>query len=215
VWCALLVQGCSPSEPPPKYLALGDSYTSGESVGADDRWPVQLAHRLKEYGIDLGEPQVIATTGWTTDELSTGIDQAKPVGPYQLVTLSIGVNNQYRNRDAEEYRQQFKSLLARSIGFAGGNARHVIVLSIPDWGVTPFADGQDRKRIGSQIDYFNSINRDETQKAGAAYVDVTPESRTASTQPSLIAGDGLHPSPQMYAEWVKLALPVAESAMSK
>jgi lysophospholipase L1-like esterase len=214
IGCAVAIDGCGQTSPP-KYLALGDSYTSGESVAADDRWPVQLADRLKEHGIDLGEPQIIATTGWTTDELSAGIDQARPLAPYQLVTLSIGVNNQYRGRDAEEYRGQFKSLLQRAIGFAGGNAGRVVVLSIPDWGVTPFADGQDRARIGKQIDQFNSINRQETEKAGALYVDVTPESRTASTQPSLIAGDGLHPSPQMYAQWVQLMLPVAEGALQK
>ena len=211
--CALVIGGCGPTAPSAKYLALGDSYTSGESVGADDRWPVQLAHRLKENGIDLGEPQIIAATGWTTDELSAGIDEANPVGPFQLVTLSIGVNNQYRGRGLDEYRLQFNALLKRAIGFAGGNAKHMLVLSIPDWGVTPFADGRDRGKIGKQIDQFNSINREETEKAGAMYVDVTPESRTASSQPSLIAGDGLHPSEEMYAQWVKLALPVAEKAL--
>jgi lysophospholipase L1-like esterase len=216
VFSALITMlGCDAPKPAAKYLALGDSYTSGESVGADDRWPVQLAHRLKENGVDLGEPLIIATTGWTTDELSTGIDEANPIGPFQLVTLSIGVNNQYRGRDVGEYRTQFKALLQRAVGFAGGNAKHVIVLSIPDWGVTPFAEGRDRGQIGKQIDQFNSINREETEKAGALYVDVTPESRTASTQPALIAGDGLHPSAEMYAEWVKLALPVAEGTMRK
>jgi lysophospholipase L1-like esterase len=207
--------GCNPAKPAAQYLALGDSYTSGESVSANDRWPVQLAHRLKENGIDLGEPQIIATTGWTTDQLSAGIDDANPVGPFQLVTLSIGVNNQYRGRGLDEYRVQFKSLLQRAIGFAGGNAKHVIVLSIPDWGVMPFADGRDREQIGKQIDQFNSINREETEKAGAAYVDVTPESRIAATRPDLIADDGLHPSPQMYSQWVDLALPVVEEALKK
>jgi lysophospholipase L1-like esterase len=213
--CIFALAGCDSAPPHAKYLALGDSYTSGESVSADDRWPVQLAHRLKEQGIDLGEPQIIATTGWTTDELSAGIDAANPTGPYQLVTLLIGVNNQYRGRDAEEYRTQFKALLQRSIGFAAGNANHVIVLSIPDWGVTPFADGQDRARIGRQIDQFNSINREETARAGALYVDITPESRTASTQPALIADDGLHPSPQMYAQWVNLTAPIARDALKQ
>jgi lysophospholipase L1-like esterase len=215
IGCSLAAIGCSRAQTPAKYLALGDSYTSGESVAADDRWPVQLADRLKERGIDLGEPQIIATTGWTTDELSAGIDEVNPVGPYQLVTLLIGVNNQYRGRDSDEYRMQFRALLQRAIGFAGGNAKHVIVLSIPDWGATPFADGQDLERIGRQIDLFNSINHDETDKAGASYVDVTPESRTASTQPTLIAGDGLHPSPRMYAQWAMLTLPLAEQALKK
>jgi len=214
IGCALAIEGCGRADPS-KYLALGDSYTSGESVAADDRWPVQLAHRLKEHGIDLGEPEIIATTGWTTDELSSGIDAANPVGPFQLVTLSIGVNNQYRGRTSENYRPQFRNLLQRAIAFAGGNPRHVIVLSIPDWGVTPFAGNQDRAEIGRQIDQFNSINREETKNAGAAYVDVTPESRIAATRQDLIADDGLHPSPQMYSQWVDLALPVVEQALKK
>jgi lysophospholipase L1-like esterase len=207
--------GCDSRKPSARFLVLGDSYTSGERVGPDDRWPVQLAHALKADGIDLGQPQIIATTGWTTDELSAGIDRADPVGPFQLVTLSIGVNNQFRGRDPEEYRQQFHRLLDRAIRFAGGNPGHVVVVSIPDWGVTPFARGQDRSLIGRQIDHFNNINRAESETAGVAYVDVTPESRTATTQPALIAADGLHPSPHMYAEWVELMLPVVERALQK
>jgi lysophospholipase L1-like esterase len=208
------IQGCRRADPP-KYLALGDSYTSGESVDANDRWPVQLAKQLKQVGINLGDPEIIATTGWTTDELSAGIDQANPVGPFKLVTLSIGVNNQYRGRDPEEYRTQFKALLNRDIGFAGGQAGHVIVLSIPDWGVTPFGETRNPSQIARQINQFNTINREETQSAGARYVDITPESRTAATQPNLIADDGLHPSAQMYAQWVKLTLPAADEALKK
>ena len=207
------VLGCGAAKTTPQDLALGDSYTSGESVNAGDRWPIQLAAQLKNDGINVGDPQIIATTGWTTDELAAAIDAAHPTGPYQLVTLLIGVNNQYRGRDPEEYRTQFNALLNRSIALAGNNARHVVVLSIPDWGVTPFAASQTRSLIATQIDRFNAINREETERAGALYVDITPESRTAATQPNLIAEDGLHPSPLMYAQWVKLALPVAESAL--
>jgi len=186
------------------YLALGDSYTIGESVAEDERWPNQLAR-----AIGLDKPLIIAKTGWTTDELSAAIDKADPRGPYDLVTLLIGVNNQYRGRDAEQYRREFAALLARAIGFAGGNPSRVVVVSIPDWGVTPFAANRDRAKIGAEIDHFNAINREETLKAKARYVDITPVSRRAATDPSLVAGDGLHPSGKMYAEWVKLITPEA------
>lgn len=197
------------------YLALGDSYTIGEGVAADERWPHQLAALLRADGLALSDPQIIATTGWTTDELSAAIDRANPQGTYELVSLLIGVNNQYRGRDREEYRAQFAALLARAIAFAGGDPSRVVVLSIPDWGVTPFAALRDRAAIASEIDAFNAINRDEADKAGVHYVDVTPISRQAAQEPSLLAADGLHPSGTMYAAWAALALPVAKQALKK
>jgi len=127
-----------------RFLALGDSYTIGESVAATERWPLQLAALLRKEGLALDEPQIVATTGWTTDELWAGIDRAAPRGPFELVSLLIGVNDQYRRREASEYAAQFAVLLARAIAFAGGQADRVLVLSIPDWGVTPFARGRDR-----------------------------------------------------------------------
>jgi lysophospholipase L1-like esterase len=184
------------TDTPRRYLALGDSYTIGESVDASERFPVHLARELK-----LGEPQIIAKTGWTTDELSAAIDAADPQRPFDLVTLLIGVNNQYRGRSADEYRTQFTALLQRAIGFAGGDASKVIVVSIPDWGVTPFAEGRDRAKIASEIDAFNTINREEAARAGARWVDITPISRRSD--PALVAGDGLHPSGKQYAEWAK------------
>jgi len=199
---------------PLRYLALGDSYTIGESVGADQRWPVQLAARLREHGLAIGEPQIIARTGWTTDELSIAIDQAAPGGRFDLVSLLIGVNNQYRGYDSEVYRVEFRALLQRAIGFAAGRPERVIVLSIPDWGVTPFAAERDRKEVAAEIDAFNTINQAEAERAGARYVDVTFESRAASGDPALIAGDGLHPSGTMYAEWVDLVLPQALAALT-
>ena len=189
---------------PIRFLALGDSYTIGESVAPADRWPNGLARALR-----IPEPQIIAKTGWTTDELSAAIDSANPRGPYRLVTLLIGVNNQYRGRDAEQYRRELTALLGRSVGFAGGDPRHVIVVSIPDWGVTPFAEGRDRSKIGREIDHFNAIAREETQRVNARYVDITPVSRDAATDRSLVAGDGLHPSAAMYARWVGLIEPEA------
>jgi lysophospholipase L1-like esterase len=192
-----------------KFLALGDSYTIGESVSEAERWPVQLAALLRNQGFTVDDPQIIARTGWTTDELSAAIDAANPQGPYDLVSLLIGVNNQYRGRDSEQYRTEFIALLQRAIGFAGGQPSHVLVLSIPDWGVTPFASNSDAAKIAAEIDTYNAINKEESERAGVHYVDVTPVSRTAATDPSLIANDGLHPSGPMYTEWAKLALPAA------
>jgi lysophospholipase L1-like esterase len=198
-----------------RVLALGDSYTIGEAVGADERWPVRLTAMLRTRGIKAAEPVIVAKTGWTTDELSRGIDDAKPRGTYDLVTLLIGVNNQYRGRPAAEYRDQFRALLGRAIGFAGGKASHVVVVSIPDWGVTPFARGRDRAKITAEIDAFNAIGRDEAAHAGAHFVDVTPESRHAATDAALVAPDGLHPSGKMYEEWTQLVLPVALAALAR
>jgi len=196
-----------------KFLALGDSYTIGEGVAASDRWPVQLAALLREQGQDFAEPQIIARTGWTTDELSDAIDGADPQGPYDLVSLLIGVNNQYRGRGTEEYRDEFAGLLQRAIGFAGGDARRVIVLSIPDWGATPFAEGRSRDEIAGEIDVFNAINRQETERLGVRYVDITAQSRTAGSNPTFLAPDGLHYSGLTYAEWARLSLPVALEAV--
>ena len=192
------------------FLALGDSYTIGESVSPADRFPNQLARLLK-----IQDPVIIARTGWTTDELDRAIDAAKPQGPFDLVTLLVGVNNQYRGRSADEYRLQFDALLKRAIGFAGGRPGRVVVVSIPDWGVTPFAAGRDAKTIAEEIDRFNAINRRAAQSAGARYVDVTPISRRAAADRSLVAKDGLHPSARMYKEWVEVILPVARAALEK
>jgi len=198
-----------------QFLALGDSYTIGESVAPEERWPVQLATLLRAEGLDVGDPTLIATTGWTTDELSAAIDRANPQGAFDLVSLLIGVNNQYRGRGQDEYREQFAVLLQRAIGFAGGNPARVLVLSIPDWGVTPFAARLERDpaAVAADIDAFNAINRAETERPGAHYVDVTPFSREAAHDPSLLADDGLHPSGRMYAEWARLALPAAREAL--
>jgi lysophospholipase L1-like esterase len=194
-----------PDASPLRHLALGDSYTIGESVAVPDRWPNQLAARL-----GIANPEIIAKTGWTTDELSSAIDTAKPQGPYALVTLLIGVNNQYRGRDAEQYRKEFVALLHRAIIFAGGDPKRVVVVSIPDWGVTPFAANRDRAKIGAEIDHFNAINAEETKRAGARYANITPVSRRDTT---LVAPDGLHPSAKMYSEWVSVIEPQARAAL--
>jgi lysophospholipase L1-like esterase len=215
-----LLAGCARPQtaaPPPapealRFLALGDSYTIGERVDATQRWPVQLAAAMRSAGINIAEPVIIARTGWTTADLSGGIDRADPQGPFDLVGLLIGVNNQYQGRTEEEYRQQFADLLSRAIAFAGGRPGRVIVVSIPDWGVTPFAheSGADPAAVGAAIDRFNAINKELTDKAGAAYVDITPITRDRR---DLVADDGLHPSGEMYAKWVELALPAAKKAV--
>ena len=192
-----LLSSCSTVKEPVRYLALGDSYTIGESVAEADRFPNQLAREL-----DIAPPQIIAKTGWTTDELNAAIDAANPQGPFDLVTLLIGVNNQYRGRDAEEYRREFAALLQRAIGFAGGDPQKVIVVSIPDWGVTPFAEGRDRAKIAREIDQYNAVNREEAMRAGAKYADITPISR--GNDPAIVADDKLHPSGKQYTEWAKL-----------
>ncbi|MCS6909191.1 MAG: SGNH/GDSL hydrolase family protein [Anaerolineales bacterium] len=202
-----------PTSHPLRFLALGDSYTIGEAVSAEERWPVQLVGLLRARGVAIEDPLIIAHTGWTTDELSAGIDAANPQGPFDLVSLLIGVNNQYRGRDVEEYRREFALLLERAITFAGGRPGRVLVLSIPDWGVTGFAAGQDRAKIAREIDAFNAVNAAEAQRAGARYVDVTPVSRRAATESGWIAADNLHPSGRMYAEWARLALPQARAAL--
>lgn len=198
----------------PTYLALGDSYTIGEAVPETERFPVQLADGLRSEGTaDLASPSIVAMTGWTTDELSSGIRAARLAKRYDLVTLLIGVNNQYRGRSVDEYREQFRDLLERAIGFAGGDRGRVIVSSIPDWGVTPFAEGRDRAQIAREIDAFNEVNGDEANREGVRYVDITPISRRAEGEKRLVAEDGLHPSAAMYRLWVEAILPEAAAAL--
>ena len=196
-----------------RYLALGDSYSIGEGVPATGRWPMQLAARLRHGGVALDDPTLIATTGWTTDELSAAMDGATFAPPYDLVSLLIGVNNQYRGRSAEDYREEFRRMLDRAVTLAGGRAARVLVLSIPDWGVTPFAHGSGRDigRIAQELDVYNAIARDEVVARGAHWVDITGISRQ---HPGLLAEDGLHPSAAQYTLWTEAALPVARSILA-
>ncbi|MDZ7633964.1 MAG: SGNH/GDSL hydrolase family protein [Bacteroidales bacterium] len=190
-----------------KYLALGDSYTIGQSVDITSRYPVQIKDSLVKRGYLMEEPRIIAVTGWTTSDLKAGITAASPLGPYDLVSLLIGVNNQYRGQDINIYRTEFGELIDQSIRFAGNDTGRVIVLSIPDWGVTRFATGRDREQITREIDQHNAINKEITLSRGIVWIDVTGISRLAEQDETLIAGDGLHPSGKMYTEWVRLAVP--------
>ncbi|MEQ8684625.1 MAG: SGNH/GDSL hydrolase family protein [Imperialibacter sp.] len=194
-----------------KFLALGDSYTIGESVAESERWPVQLATALNQSGISMAPPEIIATTGWTTDELQKGIEKASPTPPYDLVSLLIGVNNQYRGRSLDEYKKQFEALLVQAIHFADGKAEKVFVVSIPDYGVTPFATDRNPEKIGKEIDAFNKAAEAISEKFGVAFVNITPGSKEAANDPELVANDGLHPSGKMYTQWVSKILPVVES----
>ncbi len=218
------------------YLALGDSYTIGEGVAPAGRWPMQLADALRERGVAIDDPHIVARTGWTTDELSAAIDAefvdafgvasgdasvagvgvggdtATAASPrFGFVTLLIGVNNQYRGRSVDEYATQFEALLERATAFAGGRRDRVLVLSIPDWGVTPFAaqSGRDTARIAQELDAFNATAARICAAHGIAFVDIVPASRARGAEPDMLADDGLHPSSAMYSQWTADALPVA------
>jgi lysophospholipase L1-like esterase len=196
-----------------RFLALGDSYTIGEGVAPAESWPTRLQASLAASGIELAPPEIVATTGWTTGELLTGIAAAAPAGPFELVSLLIGVNNQYRGGLLGEYRAEFRKLLERAIAFAGGRSRRVLVLAIPDWSVTPFAEGRDQGAIAAQIDRFNDVARREAAERRAAWVDVAPVSRRLGHLAEYLVADGLHPSGRMYAEWARLAEPAALAAL--
>jgi lysophospholipase L1-like esterase len=195
-----------------RYLALGDSYTIGEDVLADQRWPLQLTEKLRARGVPIEDPQIVAVTGWTTDELSDGMDKAELGSNYDIVTLLIGVNNQYRGRPAEEYRSQFRTLLMRAMTLAGKRPERVVVVSIPDWGVTPFGhkSGRDLRQIATELDAFNAIAHTEALQAGIRFVNITCISRDHA---SLVASDGLHPSGAQYALWTDAIEPAVNAAL--
>lgn len=204
--------------PPHKFtfLSLGDSYTIGESVPENDRWSVQLAGKLRKSGFDIGDPDIIARTGWTTDELQAAIlsSESTPGGnsqKYDYVSLLIGVNNQYRGQGTEKYRTEFQQLLQTATNFANGKANRVFVLSIPDWGRSSFAKGRDKEKISREIDTFNAVARKECKKAGIVFVDITTLTRTAEGDASQFADDGLHYSGKQMKQWADKALPVVKS----
>ena len=185
------------------YLALGDSYTIGESVPVQQNFPNQAVKLLREKGYSFEDPILIAKTGWTTDELAVGIKKADTQPRYDIVSLLIGVNNQYREEKPEDYAWQFEDLLEQAIRFGGSDPSHVFVLSIPDWGVTPFAQDRDRGLIAKEINFFNRINREISEKYKVNYLDITEGSRDAANDPELVASDGLHPSVKEYGRWAE------------
>jgi lysophospholipase L1-like esterase len=195
------------------YLALGDSYTIGEAVPQAGSFPYQLVVKLNAQNVQVKPPTIIATTGWTTDNLIDAISQSGLTGKrYDFVTLLIGVNDQFQGLSQDNYKVKFQQVLNTAITFAGENKAHIFVLSIPDYGVTPFAGGNDAV-IGPQIDQFNAINKSISAAAGVNYLDITPISRQAATDPSLIAPDGLHPSGKMYGLWINELAPMVAKAL--
>ncbi|MFS8083465.1 MAG: SGNH/GDSL hydrolase family protein [Ginsengibacter sp.] len=186
------------------FLALGDSYTIGQSVPDTDRFPIQTARILMSNNIKLSPPQIIAVTGWTTSDLLNAINSNPPSGDFDIVTLLIGVNNQYQGQSLENYKTEFSLLLNKSIGYARHLPSHVFVLSIPDYSVTPFAEGRDTAKIAREIDEFNEANKTISIAAGVHYINITPISKEAKNDPLLIASDGLHPSGKQYSLWSQL-----------
>lgn len=196
-----------PDGPVKTWLALGDSYTIGQSVTASERFPAQTANILKQSGININTPDYIATTGWTTDNLAAAIAQQNPA-KHDVVSLLIGVNDQYQRHDTSGYRQRFTSLLIKAIELANGKKENVFVLSIPDYSVTPFAAGSDTAQIRKEIDWFNAINKEVTLLYKCPYLDITPSTREGRTNTNLIAGDGLHPSGLEYKRWADRLAPM-------
>lgn len=180
------------------YLALGDSYTIGEQVASAENFPNQTVAFLKNA---VTVPKIIATTGWTTDELNNAINEANITGTYSIVSLLIGVNNQYRGRAVSNFKIEFENLLQRAIQFANNSAQHVFVLSIPDWGVTPFAEGRDRVKIAAEIDAYNKVCEDAAKKFGTHYIDITTAQRIDGNKDEFLASDKLHPSGKEYTKW--------------
>lgn len=197
------------------YLALGDSYTIGEKVPLKQNFPNQTIRLLKKKKIRFNDPAIVATTGWTTDELQEALTKVRLAVPFNIVTLLIGVNNQYRGRTVEDYIPQFTQLLEQAIAYAGGNAGHVIVLSIPDWGVTPFAKGRNRSKIAKEINAFNAANKTIARSYGTHYINITPLTREASKDLTLLAKDGLHPSAKDYCRWAEKVAAKIETILTK
>lgn len=197
-----------------RFLALGDSYTIGEGVAEQECWPSQLVEMLLAQGIAITDLRIIARTAWTADELADAIDAEKPQGPFDLVTLMVGVNDQYRSRPVSAFAPEYQQLVRRAKAFAGGRANRTIAISIPDWGATPYAAERDRGLIAAEIEAYNSRSREIAAKAGIVWVDVTPASRAMQTDPTLVSADGLHPAGPMYTRWAELIAPAALAALA-
>ncbi len=195
------------------YLALGDSYTIGEQVPGNENFPHQAAAILRQQHIDVTDPVIIATTGWTTDELAASIREHNLKESFSFVTLLIGVNNQYRGRSVENYREEFLQLLNTAVAYAGGNAGHVIVLSIPDWGATPFAEGRDRHQIAIEIDAYNAACKEIALKHNCRFIEITESTRHNGQNPDYLAADQLHPSSKEYAIWASRLAEVVKQVL--
>jgi lysophospholipase L1-like esterase len=185
------------------YLALGDSYTIGEAVLLKDNFPYGTVQLLRTKGYHFSAPEVIAKTGWTTDELDAAMKQYEFLNKYDFVTLLIGVNNQYRGRQLIEYKEQLEELLNKAIALAGGKEKHVIIISIPDYSITPFAKDMETEKITKEIDIFNGVAKALSIQYKTAFVDITEGSKEAEHDAELVAEDGLHPSAKEYKKWAE------------
>ena len=203
----ILFSSCKKMSLKESYLALGDSYTVGESISKKHTWPKQLVDSLKKRNIFLSEPRIIAKTGWTTDELKKAINDSSLDYPYDWVSLLIGVNNQYRGRDLDEFKLQFESLLLEAIAFSGNRKERVFVISVPDWGSMPFAKDRDPNKIAIEIDNFNQIIYEVCAFENIKFIDITPITRNIYSNPNWIAKDSLHPSKEQYSKWVEKIIP--------
>ena len=197
------------------YLALGDSYTIGELVPMADNFPHQLVKLLRAQNIEVAAPVIIARTGWTTDELAAAIREHNIHETFSFVTLLIGVNNQYRGRDVANYKAEFESLLNQAIVFANGHTQNVFVLSIPDWGATPFAVDRDRRQVAHEIDAYNAACKDITLAHKCSYTDITDSTRHNAVNPLFLASDGLHPSAKEYEVWCRRLLPLVATVLKQ
>ncbi len=196
-----------------RYLALGDSYTIGQSVAENERFSAQTVALLRAQNITIKDPQYIAITGWTTANLMAAVNSQNPQGPFDVVTLLIGVNDQYQGVDTATYRTRFTQLLNKAVQLAGAKASHVFVLSIPDYSVTSFVQQADKARVRREVDLFNAINKQVTLLYNIAYADITPSTRQAETNASLIANDGLHPSGSEYKKWAEMLAPLMKPVL--
>lgn len=197
------------------YLALGDSYTIGELVSLKENFPYQLVQLLQQENIKVADPVIIAKTGWTTDELAMAIREANINETFSFVTLLIGVNNQYRGRAIENYKKEFTDLLNQALLFANGHSQHVFVVSIPDWGVTPFAEGKNRNEIAEQIDAFNLANKTISEAHRVHWLDITDSTRANGNNKEFLAEDGLHPSAKEYTVWAKRLAPMVAQILQQ
>lgn len=205
--------GTPPADSTKTFLALGDSYTIGQSVPSADRFPAQTAALLKQQGIRIADPVYIAQTGWTTTNLQNAIAFQNPAASYDVVTVLIGVNDQYQRMDTGGYATRFTQILETSIRLARGMKSRVFVLSIPDYSATPFVAPADKLRVRMEIDWFNAINKRITSNYGISYTDITPSTREAENNPSLIANDNLHPSGLEYKKWAQMLAPKIQAVL--
>lgn len=197
------------------YLALGDSYTIGEALPLHKNFPYAVVDQLRKKGQHFSAPEIIAKTGWTTDELAAATDEHQFLDKYDFVTLLIGVNNQYRGRSVEEYKIEFESLLKKALMFAGDKKEHVIVLSIPDYSVTPFAQSKNPAAIKKELELYNSVNNAVCIQYKVHHIDITPGTRKSKKDPSLLAEDGLHPSEKEYKKWAEAVSKIILTGLRK